>query len=275
MTKCCLGKRVTQGLLLGLTSFSGPLSFGATAEEPMTLYAVKYGESLYPASKLLKGDTSGKLLPIAWMFYAVKAGKEVVLVDTGFSDTNEAAHSGVTLLPYQPALAAAGITPDSVTKIVLTHTHSDHAANTPLYPKATVIVNQRESDSVFLKTVGPDRLVTFDQSYQVLPGMTVRLVGGHTKGSSYVEVKMGEKTYFLAGDESYLPENLTKLIPVGSLVDAAANLAFLTMAQNSGAEVLTFHDPARGTNGCVRPISAGRPKRLPAHADAAAQRPSS
>ncbi len=223
--------------------------------EPLTLYAVKYGESAYPAARLLKGDTSGKNLTIAWMFYAVKAGNEIVLIDTGFSDTNEASRAGVTLLQYQPALAAVGITPESVTQVVLTHTHSDHAANVALYPKATVIVNRREAESAFLKTIGRDRLVTFDESYAVIPGITVRRVGGHTAGSSYVEVAVGKKTYLLAGDEAYLPENLAKLIPVGSVVDVEANLKFLTMAKRSGAEVLTLHDPAVVKAGCVRQIA--------------------
>lgn len=243
------------GLAAGLLVFGGQFSFGASECEPMTLYAIKYGESLYPADHLLKGAESGKRLPIAWMFYAVKTGKEVILIDTGFSDKDEAKHNGVTLFPYQPALAALGITPDTVTKIVLTHTHSDHAANVPLYPKATVIVNQREKDSVFLKTVGQDRLITFDKSYEVIPGMTVHLVGGHTKGSSYVELKTGGKTYILAGDEVYLPENLSKLIPVGSLVNEEANLRFLKMARNSGAEVLSFHNPAVVKTGYIRRIT--------------------
>lgn len=223
--------------------------------EPLTLYAVKYGESAYPASRLLKGDTSGKNLTIAWMFYAVKAGKEIVLIDTGFSDTNEASRAGVTLLQYQPALAAVGITPESVTQVVLTHTHSDHAANVALYPKATVIVNRREEGSVYLKMIERDRLVTFDASCPVIPGMTVRRVGGHTAGSSVVELAVCGKTYFLAGDEAYLPENLAKLIPVGSAVDVEANLKFLTMAKRSGAEVLTLHDPAVVKAGCVRQIA--------------------
>ncbi len=248
-------KKWGRNLMLGWLIFGGCVSFGASERCSMSLYAVKYGESLYPASHLLGGDTSGKRLPIAWMFYAVKADGEIILVDTGFSDTAEAKHNEVTLLPYQPALAALGITTNSVTKIVLTHTHSDHAANVPLYPNATVVVNQREKDSVFLKTVGGDRLVTFDQSYEVVPGMTVRWVGGHTKGSSYVELKLDGKTYILAGDEAYLPENLSKLIPVGSVVDVAANLRFLTMAKNSGADVLTFHDPAVVKTGCVRQIA--------------------
>jgi len=228
----------------------------ATAQkEPMTLYAVKYGESMYPAAHLLKDAAKGMRLPIAWMFYAVKAGRDIVLVDTGFSDTNEAKRAGVTLLPYQPALAAAGIAPEAVTKIVLTHTHSDHAANVPLYPKAMVIVNRREAGSPFLKGVGKERLVTFDESYAVVPGMTVRLVGGHSPGSSYVELSLGGKTHLLAGDEAYLPENVSRLIPVGSAVDASANLAFLTMAKNSGAVVLTLHDPAVVKSGCVRRIA--------------------
>lgn len=223
--------------------------------EAVTLYAVKYGESLYPASHLLKGGASGANLPIAWMFYAVKAGHDIVLIDTGFSDTNEAKRSGVTLLPYQPELAAVGIAPEAVTKIVLTHTHSDHAANVPLYPKATVIVNRREAGSPFLKTVGKGRLVTFDESCAVVPGMTVRRVGGHSPGSSYVELALGGKTCLLAGDEAYLPENVSGLIPVGSTVDAAANLAFLAMAKNSGAVVLTLHAPAVVKSGCVRRIA--------------------
>lgn len=255
-------KRALPGVSLGLVIVSGLQQARAqvssappASDEPLTLYAVKYGESAYPASRLLKGDTSGKNLTIAWMFYAIKAGKEIVLVDTGFSDTNEASRSGVTLLPYQPALAAVGITPETVTQIVLTHTHSDHAANVGLYPKATVIVNRREEGSVFLRTIGRERLVTFDASHPVLPGVTVRRVGGHTAGSSVVELVVCGKTYLLAGDEAYLPENLAKLIPVGSAVDVEANLRFLTMAKNSGAEVLTLHDPAVVKAGCVRKIA--------------------
>ena len=254
----CGFEKVAMGLILGSSALSGQWQAQAQVSSTPTvptLFAVKYGESLYPAAHLLKDDTSGKCLPIAWMFYAVKAGKEIILVDTGFSDVSEAKKSGVTLLPYQPALAAVGITPESVTKIVLTHTHSDHAANVPLYPKATVVVNRRETDSAFLKTVDKARLVAFDESYQVVPGMTVRLVGGHTKGSSYVELTIDGTTYILAGDEAYLPENVSKLIPVGSSIDSAANLRFLTMAKNSGAKVLTLHDPAVVKTGCVRQIA--------------------
>ncbi|HNX36264.1 MAG TPA: MBL fold metallo-hydrolase [Kiritimatiellia bacterium] len=257
-------KRMLQRVMLGMLAVGGMQQVRAQGSatgavqapgEPLTLYAVKYGESAYPAVRLIKGDTSGKNLTIAWMFYAVKAGREIVLIDTGFSDTNEASRSGVTLLPYQPALAAVGITPETVTHVVLTHTHSDHAANVSLYPKATVIVNRREEGSAFLKTVGRDRLVTFDASYPVMPGMTVRRVGGHTAGSSVVELAVCGKTYLLAGDEAYLPENLSKLIPVGSAVDVNANLKFLTMAKNSGAVVLTLHDPAVVKAGCVRQIA--------------------
>ena len=253
LTRCGFLNRA-QRFMLGLLFFSGQLSFGAPEQKNMSLYAVKYGESVYPAERLFKGDTSGKSLLIAWLFYAVKSGRETILIDTGFSDASDAKKFGVTLFPYQSALAAAGITPDSVTKIVLTHTHFDHAANLPLYPRATVIVNRREIGSDVLRTIGKDRLVTFGESYQVVPGMIVRRAGGHTGGSSYVELRIGEKTCLLSGDEAYLPENVSKRMPVGAFTDSAANLAFLTFAKNSGADVLTFHDPAIVKTGCVRQI---------------------
>jgi len=221
----------------------------------MTLYAVKYGESLFPAAQFFKGDATGRKIPIAWMFYAVKAGTETILVDTGFSDAEEAKKFGVSLFPYQPALAAMGVTTDSVTKIVLTHTHFDHAANASIYPNATVIVNRREAKSPLLAKVRADRLVTFDESYQVVDGMTVRRVGGHSKGSSYVDLMLGGKRFLLAGDEAYLPENVAELIPIGAFTDSAANFKFLTMAKNSGATVLTFHDPALVKAGYVLQIA--------------------
>ena len=239
----------------GFLIFCGCASCRIPKRASVKLYAVKYGKSLYPLEKLVKGAEKEKRVPIAWMFYVVKAGKDVILVDTGFSDPEEAKHNGVTFLPYQPELAGLGITPESVTKIVLTHTHSDHAANVSLYPNATVIVNQREKESKFLKKVSPEKLITFDKSHEVIPGMTVHLVGGHTQGSSYVDLKVGEKKYILAGDEAYLPENLEKLIPVGSYVDTGANLRFLKMAKNSGAEVLSFHDPSIVKSGCIRQIA--------------------
>lgn len=228
---------------------------GSFGGEMMTLYAVKYGESAYPASQIFKGDKSGKRLPFSWMFYAVTSGSETILIDTGFSDPVIAKNFGVTFLPYQPAMSSAGITPESVTKIVLTHTHFDHAANLPLYPNATVIVNRREMNSPALSKISRSRIIFFDDSYTVISGMTVRHAGGHTAGSSYVELMINGKKIILTGDEAYLPQNVTGCIPVGSFTDTAANIKFLTMAKNSGAEILTFHDPAVIKNGCIRTIA--------------------
>ena len=221
----------------------------------MKLYAIKYGESLFPASQFFKGDKSGRLIPISWMFYAVKSGHEIILIDTGFSDAGDAKKFGVNLLPYQPALSALGMTSESIIKVVLTHTHFDHAANLFLYPNATVIVNRRDTESAALSKVNKAHVLAFDESYQVAPGMIVRHAGGHTAGSSYVDLTIGKKTYLLTGDEAYLPENVAKLIPIGSFTDSEANIRFLKMAKDSGAEILTFHDPAIVKIGCVRQIA--------------------
>jgi glyoxylase-like metal-dependent hydrolase (beta-lactamase superfamily II) len=220
----------------------------------MTLYAVKYGESRFPASQIFKGDKSGRSLPFAWLFYVMKTDHGTILVDTGFHEAAAAKRFGVRFLPYQNELAAAGVTPESVTLIILTHAHFDHAGGIDLYPRANIVVNERERNSGALKNVNSSRIIMFKDDFSVSQGITVRRAGGHTPGSSYVEISYGPEKIILTGDEAYLPENVSKGIPVGAFCDSAANVNFLTMAKSSGARIFTFHDPSIVTKGCVRKI---------------------
>jgi N-acyl homoserine lactone hydrolase len=229
--------------------------FEADGGETMTLYAVKYGESAFPASQIFKDDKTGRSFPFSWMFYAIKAGKDIILIDTGFSDKNLAKSFGVKFLPYQNELAATGITEETVTAIVLTHTHFDHAGNIDLYPNASIVVNSRDKNSKAFKTTDASKITFFESSYQILPGITIHHAGGHTSGSSYVELIVNGKKFILTGDEAYLPENVLKIIPVGAFYDTAANVKFLTMARDSGAEILTFHDPSVVKKGYVRQLA--------------------
>jgi glyoxylase-like metal-dependent hydrolase (beta-lactamase superfamily II) len=79
----------------------------------------------------------------------VRAGKELILFDTG----NGA--NGFVPRPYggqlSKQLGLAGIAPESVTMVVLTHTHPDHVAGLmedgkPLFPKARYVMGQVEHD---------------------------------------------------------------------------------------------------------------------------------
>src|ERR1700761_8025090 len=68
----------------------------------------------------------------------VRTGDELIMFDTG---------------PYayrpilQGRLRRAGVDPEAVTKVVLSHLHWDNAANADLFPNAHILVHQRELDA--------------------------------------------------------------------------------------------------------------------------------
>lgn len=117
----------------------------------------------------------------------VNTGAELVLFDTGLN----AEGTGT-------ALAAAGISPDQVDAVVLTHMHGDHIGGlmaadgvTPAYPNARYITGAAEhnhwsaaGNEGFDKNVRPlnDRLTFLDDGGAAAPGITAILAPGHTPG---------------------------------------------------------------------------------------------
>jgi glyoxylase-like metal-dependent hydrolase (beta-lactamase superfamily II) len=131
------------------------------------------------------------------------------------------------------ALAAIGIRPDDVTDVVATHLHYDHigwlsADGAPFFPKATVRCAAADAEyflgappeEAFLAMVfravparermAPilDRLETWDGDGPILPGLDVRVVGGHTPGSSVIVLSDGDQRAMLLGDMIHCPLEL-------------------------------------------------------------------
>lgn len=126
-----------------------------------------------------------------------------------------------------PQLELMGISPDDVRWVVLTHLHTDHAGGLATFPKSEIVVTRTEHRAAsglrgrllgYLPNRWPDwftpRLVDFTSrqigQFEATLGLTksgdVQLVStpGHTPGHLSVIVGVGENTYFLAGDTSYM-----------------------------------------------------------------------
>lgn len=115
----------------------------------------------------------------------VNDGTNLILFDTGL------APEGIT-----GALAAAGITPDRITHVVLTHMHGDHigglaGANGPTFANAAYVTGAIEhnfwsgqGNEGFDAAVRPlsDRMTMLDDGGAVAPGITAMLAAGHTPG---------------------------------------------------------------------------------------------
>jgi glyoxylase-like metal-dependent hydrolase (beta-lactamase superfamily II) len=123
-------------------------------------------------------------------------------------------------------LAAAGVTPDEVTDVLLTHLHYDHTGwlvtdGRPTFANATVLCAAADlawfsdpahglSARLLPARVGPlgDRLSTFSSDGSVLPGVDALLAPGHTPGSTMFVISEGARRVVLIGDVVHCPVEL-------------------------------------------------------------------
>ena len=156
--------------------------------------------------------------------YVIDTGDEVILVDTGLPagtpeekpDETSLAFTGKDICSYLEALAALGYRPEQVTKILLTHKHSDHSGELRAFPQAKIYVNADELTAAELQGIPNLVPVTFtDGAYENFPAsQTIRegihfiKAKGHTNGNSIVVVEKDGLYYMIHGDITYVDEAL-------------------------------------------------------------------
>ena len=157
--------------------------------------------------------------------YLIDTGDEVILVDTGLPagtpeekpDETSAAFTGKDICSYMEALAALGYKPEQVTKILLTHKHSDHSGELKSIPNAKIYVNRDEISAAELQGIGNLVPVDFtDGAYYNFPacqkirdGVYLVKAKGHTNGNSIIIVETDGLFYMLHGDITYVDEALS------------------------------------------------------------------
>ncbi len=165
------------------------------------------------------------------MFVIEAAGKKIV-VDTGPSAPAEAAkyHPAIVQKPEMVPLTAlkqAGVNPEEVEQVVLTHLHWDHCYNTELFPNATFFVQRRELE--FAMAPYPDQEAQYEigipghippwqavrPKMQIVEGDVqdfakgVHLVSlpGHSPGLMGVAVETSAGVHLIASDHIPLEAN--------------------------------------------------------------------
>lgn len=192
-------------------SFSLPSSLLARGVDRAEVTAVLTGAGL-------PTDTSTSVLNVS----ALVEPDGVVLFDCG---------AGVNFMPgagrLPESLKAAGIEPDAVKHVLLTHAHPDHLwgaiddFDTPAYPNARYAISSAEWDYWFspdifaglpedrhsfaagahriLKILEPV-LVRFKPGEEVAPGIAAIDTSGHTPGHVSFEVRRGGESAVVLGD---------------------------------------------------------------------------
>ena len=156
--------------------------------------------------------------------YLIDTGDEVILVDTGLPagtpeekpDETSPAFTGKDICTYMEAFTALGYKPEQVTKILLTHRHSDHSGELRSFPNAKIYVNADEMAADELQGIGNLVPVSFtDGPYYEFPecqkicdGITFIKAKGHTNGNSIIVVENDGLFYMFHGDITYVDEAL-------------------------------------------------------------------
>ncbi len=249
------------------------LSASATDNQPpqYEVFAIRYATIPdFPVAALVQGADPDRKLDIAMAVWLIKGNGRNILVDAGFyRDQFFKDWTVKDFIKASEAVARAGVKPEEITDLIITHMHWDHADGMDLFPNARIWLQRDEytyytgeawqhknthggieKDDVValvkLNMEGRVGLVEGD-AQEIIPGVTCYTGGKHTYQSQYVGVKTKAGTVVLASDNMYLYENLDKHVPIAQTLDAASNLrAQDRMKQIAGSPrlIVPGHDPA-------------------------------
>src|SRR5690242_9240317 len=235
------------------------------------VYAIRYASLPdFPVAALVKGADPARKMEIAMAVWLVKGNGRNILVDSGFYREQFFKQWKVKdFIKPSDAVALAGVKPEEITDVIITHMHWDHADGMDLFPKATIWIQKDEytyytgdawhgkkthggidPDDVLaivkLNMDGRVQLVNGDDQ-QILPGIACFTGGKHTYQSQYVSVSTAKGTVVLASDNMYLYENLEKHVPIAQTLDADSNLRAQDRMKQIASNprlIVPGHDPA-------------------------------
>lgn len=223
---------------------------GASPTPEYSIQAIRYATSPgVPVAELIVGGPKDQKIDIAMVVWLIRSGGRTILFDSGFHrDTFTKDYPMKDYLRPDEAVKTAGVRPDAVTDIVISHAHFDHLGGIDLFPKATVWIQKDEYryytlDAwqpggnhggidpedvkllLQLNTEGRLHLVNGDD-VEIFPGIRAYTGSRHTYASQYLRID-GNPPFVLASDNCYFYLNLSSHLASATFSDAdhAANIA--------------------------------------------------
>ena len=204
------------------------------------LYVMEYARSKnQPWVDLIAGMYPDGVMDLPFSFVLLQRDGRNVLVDTGFMrDEHGPGFSGKFGIPTWMSplrlLAEMKLGPDDISDIFITHAHFDHMGSIAEFPKAQIYIQKSELLSWYELFALPKRfshltaivdpqtmhtalgasiehrvtLIDGDKD-NVLPGVHVRLGGGHTVGHQIVIVDTAAGRRVISGDCIYSRSQIT------------------------------------------------------------------
>jgi len=234
------------------------------------VYALSAGGRTTDWSTRLYLAPAGETMTAANFIWLIRGPGGLILVDTGFTTRlgKVKAFSIDRFRTREELLNTAGVHPNEVATVILTHLHWDHFDLEGFLPKATFWVQRREvefwtgeggqdrwlrrflsdcfaQDLSAVRSSG--RLKVIDGNLDVVEGIRLELVGGHSPGMQIVIVQSAKGPFVIANDALTTYRNLRDWAPPGvhinSIPDCLAAMARIRdLADGDENRICPGHD---------------------------------
>lgn len=232
------------------------------------VYAIRYAtREGRRSAHFMGGDPHDGPMPMDYFVWVVRSPERAWLVDTGFTrDEAQRRGRGFLRCPID-SLKLLSIDPATVSDVVLTHLHYDHAGNCDLLPNARFHLQEAEmthatgrymsircfghgyrcEDVVSLVRINfGGRLRFHDGVAQLADGLSLHHIGGHTPGMQCVRVRTRRGWLVLASDTAHYYEHLETMRPFTTVTDVRQMIdGYRTLLElaSDPANVVPGHDP--------------------------------
>ncbi len=238
------------------------------SEDEHQVYAIRYGHHARRSPEnFIGGDPHDVLQPLDFFVWAILGPAGTIIVDTGFDTDMGRRRQREIVKPVQDGLTALGVAADAVKTVIVSHLHYDHCGNHDLFPQARYHLQDREMDyatgrcmchpalrlpfeaddvTAMVRKVFAGRAVFHDGEAEIAPGVTVHLVGGHSKGLQCVRVKTRRGHVVLASDATHLYAHIDsgRVFPITyNVAEVVEGYATLKKLATSPSHLVPGHDP--------------------------------
>jgi glyoxylase-like metal-dependent hydrolase (beta-lactamase superfamily II) len=247
------------------------------SSEPFEVYALRYATAARrPSDIFIGGDPhdvaglSGRgdgTVQMDYYIWLARNAQHTVVIDTGFDEAASLRRKRQFLRPPGEALRLLGVDPGEVAHVVITHLHYDHAGNLGLFPRARFYLQDGEmayatgrqmAVPFFAHAYEPDdvcamvrlayagRIHFHEGDGDVVPGISVHLIGGHTRGLQVVRVHTRAGPVVLASDALHYLANMESGRPFPIVADVTRMVSgwqrLRRLATDRGV-IIPGHDP--------------------------------
>jgi glyoxylase-like metal-dependent hydrolase (beta-lactamase superfamily II) len=247
------------------------MSSEVASTETYRIYAVKYAtrnakriDHFLDKANVTNPDGP---MPMDYFVWAVQNSSRTIVVDTGFAEPAGTRRGRTFLRQPSEGLKLIGVDASAIEDVVITHMHYDHAGTVSDFTNARLHLQEQElrwvtSSEMFergargsfevddvvniVHGLYDERVRLHDGDWEIAPGISVHLVGGHTPGIQIVRVNTDRGWVVLASDSTHYYENMETGRPFATTHDAAKVLAgfdLLKELATSEKHIVPGHDP--------------------------------